>query len=118
MFRGRVVAVVAWLALVPVAAASELPDPMRPPDFQAPSQQQGEASPSRPGLSLQSTLISGDRRSAVIDGRSVHVGASIQGARVVAIGPTRVKLRDDNRVFTLRLPSVGIRRRANGGKSE
>jgi MSHA biogenesis protein MshK len=102
---------------LPAAAEEVLPDPMRPPDFTSAPDDGGDATTPRAPLSLQSTLISGDRRSAVINGRSVHVGSTIEGAQVVAIGRTQVRLRDNAGVFTLRLPSAGIRRRVNGGDS-
>jgi len=87
--------------------AEELADPMRPPDSQdAPNSAEAPVAP-RPALTLQSTLVSGDRRSAVINGRSVGVGERVNGARVVAISASGVRLRDGRGVFTLRLPSAG-----------
>lgn len=91
------------------ATAEELPDPMRPPDSRATDTPENNQETSRPSLELQSTLIAGGRRSAVINGQSVQVGSTIEGARVVAIEGGKVELRDDQGVFSVRLPSVGMR---------
>jgi MSHA biogenesis protein MshK len=79
-----------WLA---EARAQGLSDPMQPPAFAAPaSAAGGELSPG--GLVLQSTLMSGGRRIAVIGGKPVKVGDRIGEARIVAIEPTSVTLRE------------------------
>jgi hypothetical protein len=98
------------------AAASELPDPMRPAEFKSTPEQETDQDSTRPSLSLQSTLIAPGRRSAVINGRSVRVGGTIEGVEVVAIRATRVRLRDGQGVFTVRLPSAGRRKRVESGE--
>jgi len=101
--------VIAIAAPAATAVATELPDPMRPPDFQTTDEPATQPKAPRPQLSLQSTLIATGRRSAVINGRSVRVGGTINGVRVLAIEATTVRMRDDRGRFTLRLPTLGSR---------
>jgi len=70
-------------------AAQQLADPMRPP-MTGPVHS-AIAADSRAGL--QTILISGARRIAIIDGESVSVGSRVRGAEVVAISETEVILR-------------------------
>lgn len=107
----RAVVIAAACVVAGPAAAQELADPMRPPDAGAPAETAAGPPPEpRPALRLQSTLVANGRRSAVISGRSVREGGRIEGVRVVAIGPSTVRLRDGRGAFTLRLPSLGIKR--------
>ncbi|MFQ5487045.1 MAG: hypothetical protein ACE5ET_01185 [Gammaproteobacteria bacterium] len=78
-----------------------LPDPTRP-DTQSSAQQLG------PPLVLQSTLVSGGRKSAVINGRLTTIGSRIQGAQVLEIGPDTVIVRRNARRFTLQLQKKNI----------
>jgi len=108
--------VLAMMAAPATAGASELPDPMRPPDFESEAADEAEQASPRPSLTLQSTLIAPGRRSAVINGRSVEVGAAVAGVRVVAIHATKVRLRGGQGAFTLRLPSAVNRQKVESGE--
>jgi MSHA biogenesis protein MshK len=103
------IAPVALLLLVvaPAHAAQALPDPTRPPDaVLAPVQ----ATAGQAGPVLQSVLIAGERRSALIDGVLVPVGGVVGGARVVRIAETEVVLRRGDLTETLKLfPAVDKR---------
>lgn len=82
------------LALALLATATQaraLDDPMRPP--RTPAATPARAVERAPLFNLTSTLIAEGRRIAVINGRQLQVGDTINGARLEAIMPTRVKLR-------------------------
>lgn len=106
--RERLAWAPALLALAShVAAAQALPDPTRPPE--------GVRAVASPGaapeqLVLQSVVIAGARRSALINGQVVSVGTRLGGARVERIGEAEVELTRDGRRETLRLfPAVDKR---------
>ena len=88
-------------SFVDAHAAAELPDPTRPAFFSKPRAESG--SPSKPALVLQVTLVSPERRIAIINGRSYVVGSSIRGAVITEIRPYEVTLRRNGREFRLRL---------------
>lgn len=78
--------------------------------FSDPTQPMGQAvtphaAPSRPGGGpvLQSTLVSPQRRLAVISGKQVRVGDTVNGAVVTEISQFEVRLRQGGRETTLRL---------------
>lgn len=100
--------------LVPEALA-ELADPTRPPGFG------GAAAAIRPSapLVVTSILVSSGRKIAVIDGRSVKVGDSIGGARVLEIAPDTVLVRTRTGTAELRLalPSVKKATPGDGGSA-
>ena len=96
--------------LVPAAQAGEVRDPTRPPQAAAPTNQ--TAAPARRDYVLQSTRISGDLRSAVINGQVVAVGDRVDGARVLSVEPGEARLRDELGAFTLRLDLPRITRPA------
>ena len=83
------------------AAADTLSDPTRPMSFSAAGASPGSVEPLGPVL--QSTVVSPLRRSAVISGRTVKLGDSIDGAIVVDIQPYEVRLRRGQRETTLRM---------------
>lgn len=93
--------------VAPAHAAQALPDPTRPPDaVLAPAQ----AGAGQAGPVLQSVVIAGERRSALIDGVLVPVGGVVGGARVERIVETEVVLRRGDRTETLKLfPAVDKR---------
>lgn len=76
-----------------------LRDPTRPP-FGAASPG-GEEAPAGP--QLQSVLISPARKLAVIDGRTVPLGAKYRGATLTRITESGVELRNGGRVEVLKL---------------
>ncbi len=94
------------LPLTAVAVAESLPDPTQPADFIASQSGSGPSSagPAAPtGPVLQSTLVSPQRKSAVISGRQVKIGDTFEGAVVVDITPYEVRLRREGRESSLRL---------------
>jgi hypothetical protein len=108
------------LAVCGSAAADDvlagLPDPTRPPSERAPGQDKtGEGSGTgqqRAGMVLQSTMISRDARSAVINGKTLTEGERIGTATLVAINPFEVTLSQAGREIALRLmPSLAKQRR-------
>jgi MSHA biogenesis protein MshK len=79
------------LALSAGAAAQALQDPTRPPAAAG----VGAAATASTGPQLQTILVgrgAGARHLAVIDGETVRIGDSFQGARVARIGDDQVEL--------------------------
>ena len=67
---------------------------------------------SRGGLVLQSTLVSPERRVAVISGQPLSIGGRIGGAEVVAIQPFQVILSRSGKQSALRmLPKLDVEKR-------
>lgn len=104
MFRYLIASV---LLLGMSQSAAALDDPMRPPASAAVT---GSAPAAATQFVLSSTLIARERRSAVINGRNVGVGDSVDGARVVEIQPTQVRLQHQGRQLTLQLLPVAIKK--------
>lgn len=94
------------LALCPVGAlqAQTVHDPLRPPGKDA------HTEGSAPSWTLHSTLIAEGRRSAVINGRVVTEGARIDGAVVIEIRPSVVRLRSKTGDVLIRESLVPIKR--------
>jgi len=91
----------AVLSACPAAhAQGALADPTRPPTMMA-SEPSGDGA--QPAGRLQSILISATRKLAVIDGVTVPLGGKVDGATVVAIDETEVKLKRGEVIETLRL---------------
>ncbi len=92
---------------LPVYSATALKDPTRPPNAKlgSPSRQAGAS----PNWYLSSTLISGGRRNAVINGRLVSLGQTIKNAKVVSIRPNEVWLLHKQKRFRIKLLSPGIK---------
>ena len=88
------------------AAAAELPDPTRPGFFSKPRVK--SRSPPKPALVLQVTLISPERRIAIINGRSYVLGSRIRGAEITESRPYEVTLRRNGRDIRLRLVPARI----------
>jgi hypothetical protein len=95
------------LGLVMQSAAA-LEDPMRPPGNAATA----KSSAGVTRFVLSSTLIARERRSAVINGRSVGVGELVDGARVIEILPAQVRLQHQGRQLTLQLLPVAVKKPA------
>ncbi|WP_148861639.1 general secretion pathway protein GspB [Marinobacter fonticola] len=68
--------------------AVALDDPTRPSGFQAPV----EAPAPQATFSLESIMIGGGKRLAVINGQMVREGQTLESARVVRVTPERVVL--------------------------
>jgi hypothetical protein len=99
------------LSLALPAMASET-DPMRPPAGMG--EMKGHAAQQKPRWILQSILVSKQRNIAVINQRTVAVGDRVNGARVLEIHPTYVRLSKEQEVFVIRLPSLQVKRPVNG----
>jgi len=84
-------------ALFPAQAG----DPTRPPQF-SPTPAQAEAPKAR-SLTLQQILVSGDKRSAVINDQLVREGDRVNGAQVVRITPDKVVVKIRQKLKTLSL---------------
>ena len=92
------------LAAVFLAAAAQaqpLNDPTRPPG--AGAMQQGAEDEAPLGKQLQSVLLSGGRKIAVIDGTMVPLGGMLGEARVIKITETEVVLKTGEETETLKL---------------
>ncbi|MDT8439247.1 MAG: hypothetical protein RQ729_09600 [Wenzhouxiangellaceae bacterium] len=91
--------------LMPSALAGtttdELRDPTRPPDVQGPTR----AGEREPRWQIHSVLVAAERRLAIINGRRVRVGDSIDGATVLAIDAVAVELQHAGRTLRLPVPS-------------
>ncbi len=94
------------LLAMPLQAALE--DPTRPPSVTTTA----SASPQkiqRPRWVLTSTLISAQRRTAVINDIVVSRGDRINGAKVINIQPSTVRLRIGGRKITLMMLKKNIK---------
>ena len=106
-------AIVLTALLALPAAATPLRDPTQPPAAHRPATK--KAARKAPRWVLSSTLVSGQRRTAVINDRVVGVGERINGARVVEIQPAKVRLRRQGRDITLVLLKQNIKRPSHHG---
>jgi MSHA biogenesis protein MshK len=85
--------------------AQGLSDPTRPPGAGAMQSSTSDEIPA--GRQLQSVLLSGGRRLAIIDGTMVALGGKLGEARVVKISETEVVLKTGEETEILKLfPSV------------
>ena len=98
----------------PGGAEERLADPTAPPAAIAPGA--AVSAPSATPLHLQSVLIDGARRVAVIDGRRVRVGDRVGGGVVAAIEPAEVRL--DAPSGRVRLPLHRTRAKTRSGGQE
>ena len=89
---------------VPVIVYAQLDDPTRPPGYRLvlPG---GKTAAREIGFNLSSIRISASSRTAVINDRSVVVGDKVNGASVIGIYPSDVKLKKHGKLFTVRLLS-------------
>lgn len=106
-----------WRAWLPVASLfvaclacaqdelANLPDPTRPIISWG-----GRAASNTSRLRLESTIVSGERRLATINGKTLAVGARINGARIRDITPYKVELDDNGRLVTLKLVKGNLTR--------
>jgi MSHA biogenesis protein MshK len=83
---------------------ADLPDPTRPSTLEGTGRGAAAAPANQTArLTLESTIVSGDRRLAIINGKTLAVGAFINGARIKDIAPYRVELEQGGRLVTLKL---------------
>ncbi len=116
MMRARWTLLIAALVCTQLQATSyaDLPDPTRPSTLRpAPhgAVTAKSSAPRRVDLILQSTLISPERRIAIINGRTVSVGAKIDGAEIIVIRPNEVMIKQDGTTRSLRLLTDGVAQR-------
>jgi MSHA biogenesis protein MshK len=103
----------AMLGAVAGASAQDLRDPTRPTPLAAP--EPARRAESGPRWRLQSTLVSRDRRLAVINGRMVGPGDRVVGAVVRDVRQEGVTLEVDGRRIDVRLVgAVDVKRDAGG----
>lgn len=97
------------LSFAPIVLQAQLDDPTRPPGYRLvlPG---GQKAATTIRYTLSSIRISPVRRSAVINDRSVESGDIVNGAKVVAIYPSAVKLKKHGKVFTIRLVSQIVKK--------
>lgn len=81
---------------------AQLDDPTRPPGYRL-ALPGGQKAAGRISFSLSSVRISSTRRSAVVNDRLVETGDTVNGAEVVAIYPSTVKLKKKGKIFSIRL---------------
>lgn len=117
LLRHLLAALAAVAMLVAVRAWAEggaLGDPTRPTALNEVTVQDRAVSRA-PRWRLQSTLVAADRRIAVINGRQLRLGESVDGATVVDIRAEGVTLQVDRLLMDLRLhpQSASIRKGAN-----
>lgn len=105
MFRALLL-IALWYA---APAMATLEDPTRPPNASAVATNPVVKRTSAPRWVLSSTLISPQRRSAVINSRVVSRGDRVAGATVVEIRPSRVRLRYQGRDITLAMLNKNIK---------
>jgi len=89
---------------------ANLPDPTRPSLPAGASRGHAAAADKLAGLKLESTIVSGHRRLAIINGEILSVGDFIYGARIRLITPYRVLLEHDGRLLTLKLVTDNLTR--------
>ena len=85
--------------ITPVLA--ELNDPTRPVSYV--NGLQGDAKKAKGGIRVSSIIIGKERRVAIIDGQSVQKGDSIRGMKVIAINPSEVLLKSNNKELQVSL---------------
>jgi len=89
------------LVLLPTAASrAELPDPTRPSYVIGSAQDAGSPAAA---LTLSAVFISGDTRIAVVNGRRVRVGETVDDATVSRIERDRVSFTRGDRTFSVSL---------------
>lgn len=87
----------------------ELRDPLQPPQPREPSTAP-QIDKSR--WQLSSTLVSAGRRVAIINGRVVAPGESVDGARVLGVTSNGARLRAGGQQFTIRSATPRVRKSA------
>lgn len=91
-----------------ITVQAQLDDPTRPPGHRLVLP--GGSKVTTMHFSLSSVRISSLRRSAVVNDRSVEQGDIVNGAKVVAIYPSAVKLKKQGKIFTIILVSHTVKK--------
>ena len=100
---------VCLLGMSSFSVYAQLDDPTRPPGYRLIIPGQKKVVRERT-YSLSLVQISPIRRSAVVNDRFVEVGDMINGAKVIAIYSSSVKLKKKGKVFTVELLSQNIKK--------
>ncbi len=87
-----------------------LVDPTRPPGAKAIRAGTVSGKSGKPAWSLTSILIANDRRLVRINGKLLGIGQSVNGATVIAIMPTEVWLKSNQKRFKISLLGVNIKK--------
>ena len=95
------------LLLMLPAVASEFKDPTRPAGIKTVYSSSNKDRVR--SWKLTSTLISSDRRHAIINGRLVSIGQTINKAKVIAIQPNEVELLHGKKRFRIKLLPQNIK---------
>lgn len=95
------VTIIGFLMLVWVLPVQAIFDPTRPPGLSSVPATAARAVEKGPRWVLKSTLVSPQRRTAVINDRVVGLGDRVRGATVIEISPSRVRLRSRGADITL-----------------
>ncbi|MDX1444482.1 MAG: general secretion pathway protein GspB [Gammaproteobacteria bacterium] len=96
------------------AADNDIRDPMQPTWLRGGTQVNPERSP-RQRFSVDTIVVSPERRVAIINGRSVGVGEWVNGARVTKIDPDTVTLELDGVRFTIALAITDFKKVSRHG---
>ena len=96
-----VLSLVMFAMLLWMSPLLAMDDPTRPPTAKATSSYVPTNKSRGPRWTLHSTLVSSGRRTAVINDRVVAQGDRINGATVVSIEPSAVRLKEKGREVTL-----------------
>ncbi len=95
-----------WLVVAPVLA--QLPDPTRPPGAAELAAWRGQPGAQDATWRLESVLVSPQRRVAVINGRRVTEGDTVDGARIGAIEATHALIEVEGQTRRLNMKRHGI----------
>ena len=103
------------LALAADDAAAAVHDPMQPTWLRGSDERsKPERSPTQ-RFSVDTIVVSPERRVAIINGRSVGVGEWVHGAKVLRINPDAVTLELDGARFTIALAISDIKKASRNG---
>ena len=93
------------------AMAAVLDDPTRPPGYRLilPHGQQSRA----PSWYVNAIRISAKQRMAIVNGRRVKVGDRVDGAVVIEILPTKVRLRHNKQDVSIKLIAGNIKKQTH-----
>jgi len=98
-------------------ANNKLSDPTKPINYWTwYSSEKNTAYKKSSTLKLQSILISENRKTAIINGKTAIVGSNINGANIIAINNNNVVIHHDGRDKTLRLPNTNAVRKLQEAK--
>lgn len=93
-----------YMMICMAPASAEMKDPTRPvsfsPELEAVQQGTGASGGS---MQVSSIIIGKERRVAIINGQSVQKGDAIHGMKVLAIKPSEVLLKSDNKELQVSL---------------